>query len=166
MSIPGLFFGQAESNNVLACGEGYEDAGLPYVARVRSNPASPGDTEERMWPAVYLMLSHRVEANPGDPDAEYVEITVRAVVDNATVVEKAFTLLLEPLEDPDNPPARVRRTYEVALSSPRLRGLVQVGRNVPAGTIFQLEVEWHGSDVAVDDAMVECEPTGEVRVPV
>lgn len=164
MSIPGLFFGQAEDDGVLACGEGYTDAGEEYTAHIRSNPVVPDDTDERMWFAVYLTLAHRIEAS--DPmDADGVAVTVRAIVDDAEVTENVIQLSLEPVTDPDNPPARVRRAYEVALSVPRYRGLAEVGKDVPAGTNFQLELEWPGSDVAVDAAWVEVEETGEVRVP-
>jgi hypothetical protein len=164
MSIPGLFFGQAEDDGVLACGEGYTDAGEEYTARVRSNPVVPDDTDERMWFAVYLTLAHRVEAS--DPmAADSVDLTVRAIVDDAEVTEDTIQLSLEPVTDPGNPPSRVRRTYEVAFAVPRFRGLVEVGKDVPSGTNFQLELEWPGSDVAVDAAWVEVEETGEVRIP-
>lgn len=166
MSIPALFFGQAEDDGVLAAGEGYADAGTAYTARVRSNPAAPDDTEERIWPAVHLTLSHRTPLATGTPGADTVDMTVRAIVDDEQVAETTFTLTLTPISDPDNPPARMRRTYEVALSIPRMRGLVEVGKDVPAGTNFQLEVEWPGSDVAVDSARVEFEVSGEVRVVV
>lgn len=165
MSTPGLFFGQADGAAVLACGEGYTDAGDAYVARVRSGLAAPDDSEERIWPAALVMLSHRIETDGvGAPD-EY-DVTVRAVVDEEVVATGTISLALEPIADPDDPPARVRRTYEVAFSTPRMRGLVEVGKDVPAGTNFQLELEWPGSDVAVDAARVEYEPTGEVRVAV
>ncbi len=163
MSIPALFFGQAEDDGVLACGEGYSDAGVTYAARVRSNPAAPDDSEERIWPAVLLTLNHRIPLAAGTPGADTVQMTLRAIVDDTEVAEEAFTLTLTPVSDPEDPPARVRRTYEVALSIPRLRGLVEVGKTVPAGTNFQLELEWPGSDVAVDSARVEWEPTGEAR---
>jgi hypothetical protein len=166
MSIPQLFFGQAEDDGVLACGEGYADAGSTYAAIIRSNPAAPDDTEERIWPAVHLTLSHRTPLAAGTPGADTVLMTVRAIVDDEQVAESTFTLTLTPISDPEDPPARVRRTYEVPLSIPRMRGLAEVGKDVPAGTNFQLEVEWPGSDVAVDAARVEWEPTGETRVVV
>jgi hypothetical protein len=164
MSIPGLFFGQAEGGAVLACGQGYTDAGDTYTARIRSGLAAPEDGEERIWPAVLVMLNHRVEADDAEPSPDEYDVTVRAVVDEEIVATGTISLSLEPIADPDDPPARVRRTYEVAFSIPRMRGLVEVGKNVPAGTNFQLELEWPGSDVAVDAACVEWEPTGETRV--
>jgi hypothetical protein len=116
MSIPQLFFGQAEDDGVLACGEGYADAGSTYAAIIRSNPAAPDDTEERIWPAVHLTLSHRTPLAAGTPGADTVLMTVRAIVDDEQVAESTFTLTLTPISDPEDPPARVRRTYEVPLS--------------------------------------------------
>jgi hypothetical protein len=166
MSIPVLFLGQAEDDGVLACGESYADAGEVYAARIRSNPAASDDTEERIWPAAILTLSHRVPLAVGTPGADTVLMTVRAIVDDVEVAEETFTLTLTPISDPDDPPARVRRTYEVPFFIPRLRSAVEVGKTVPAGTNFQLELEWPGSDVAVDAARVEWETTGETRVTV
>lgn len=163
MSIPGLFFGQSEAGGVLAVGSGYQDAGSSYTARAKSNPVLPGGPEgEAIFPAVYLACTHRIE--PAEDEAyDEVEVTVKAVVDDVEAATAQFTIRMRQIEDPSDPPKRVRRTYELGFSIPYIVGGVEWGRFPPRGTAFQLLVEWPGSDVSVDGGRVEHEVVTEIR---
>lgn len=165
MSIPNLFLGRADPEGVCAFDTGYTDAGEAYTARVRSNPdVLPDAGQERIYPAAYLTLEHRVPPAAGEPYDE-VALTVAAVVDNVAVASRVLTVRLTPIADRSNPPARVRRTYEVPLSIPVMLDAVEVGRTPPRGRIFQLEVSWPASDVSIDGAHVEYDLVPETSSP-
>lgn len=163
MSIPGLFYGQAHAGGLLAVGSGYTDAGVAYIARAKSNPVLPGGPEgEAIFSAVYLACTHRIEP-VGMEAYDEVEVTVKAVVDEAEVATAQFTIRMRQVTDPATPPPRVRRTYELGFSVPHIVGGVEWGRFPPRGTNFQLLVEWPGSDVSVDGGRVEHEVVSEIR---
>lgn len=163
MSVPGLFFGQAGAGGVMAVGAGYDDAGATYTARAKSNPVLPAGPEgEATFPAVYLACTHRIEPVDAEPYDE-VELTVQAVVDDVVAATATFTVLLRAVDDPADPPPRVRRTYELGFSVPYMVDDVEWGRFPPRGIAFQLLVEWPGSDVCVDGGRVEHEVVSRIE---
>lgn len=157
MNEPGLYFGYLDTEGVGAFGVGYTDAGESFEAHARSNrhPAA-GASGEAMHSAVYLVLTHRIEAADGALFDE-VSVVVQAVLDEVVVAERTIVLHLTPIADRTNPPALVTRTYQVAFSVPHVRDGVERGREFPRGTWFQLDVAWPGSDVIVDGGDVEYE---------
>jgi hypothetical protein len=167
VSIPLLAFGSAEGGGLMVVGEGFTDAGLAYEAVARSNPAAPETIgEQAVYPAIRLALQHREEAGPEVVEPDTHDFTVAALVDGNEVATSTFRLSLAPVTDVTNPPRRVLRVYWVPFSYSRLEGGTEVGTERPSGTLFQLELRWPGSDVAVDHALVEYDTKAATLVPV
>jgi len=139
MSRADLFVGAYEDGRVLALGVGTTDDGDPVEYVAESDPAYPaGGGGECSFPALFLSLSHRPEAAPGDP-FEDVQVLVTPVVDGARGNPVALALQLQPEADRASPLKLVNRTYEFAF-------YVEEGavRLAPRGEHFAVRVTWTG----------------------
>lgn len=165
MSIPALFFGAASSASVLAVGKGTTDNGVPFVAKRTSDPAAPGGPDgEAIFPAVYLVLTHRQPPALDTDPADVVNVTITPIVDGVAKTPEVVPVRMKPIIDPNNPPPRVHRTYEIGLSEAVIRDGVEAFRFALRGTFFQLREEVPGSDITSEGAVVEHEVVSEQKV--
>lgn len=166
MSALNLILGGHLAGQLWAFGEGLDDDGEVYLCRAQSAPIQAGGAHlEALFPAAYLWLRHRVEAEAGDSYDE-VTLTVYAVLDGEDRASASLTLRLTPIATRSDPPAWVSRMYELVFETTALdESGATIGCFPPGGSTFALRVEWPGSEVAVDQAAVERDIVGESVTP-
>jgi hypothetical protein len=157
MAIPNLFFGSAESGQLVEVGVGYSDMGSPYVPLLVTVPSAPASTVgEAAFSAVYLTVEQRREP-VGDEDSEEVEILLTPLVDGRQGETYRVPVRMVEMNEAF-PPEHQVKTYEIGVSNPWFRDGVEVARFSPRGRFFQLRVELPSTDIQVVEAQVELEP--------
>lgn len=164
MSKPVLFYGQSNVGRIYASDVARMDADQQYESLLLSQPVAPGGPHgEAIYTAIYLTLNHRVEAAAGNP-GEVLTLTASLVVDEVETETKTLSITVVPLNRA-NPPARVRRVYELGFSVPIMRDAIEISRQAVRGVFSQVRLRWPANDIQVIGAHVEHEVVTESRVP-
>lgn len=129
--IASLFLGESGGGRLLQADQGSHDDGVPVYARLETVAAGPGVGGEAIFPALYLALTHDVDAT--------IDITpiLSGMNDDGTPFERELEvqqILVAATAE------RMTVQHQLGLSEPYLVDGEEMGRWAPRGNQFRARV--------------------------